>query len=884
MRKIISIIALSLCLPPSFLNAQTTGSIDEGIFRNFAFRSIGPAIMGGRIDRFAVVENKTKIIYAGTASGGVFKTVNNGVTWDPVFDNEGVSSVGDIAVSQSDPNIVWVGTGEPNNRQSSSWGDGVYKSTDAGKTWANVGLKDTRHIGRLVIDPKDANTVYVGAAGHLWGPNKERGVFKTTDGGKTWKNALFINEDTGCIDLVMDAHDNQTLYAAAYERRRTAFGFNGGGPHSGIYKTTDGGANWTKLAGGLPASGDIGRIGLAIAHNNSKIVFATIESAASGLFKSEDGGQTWTKISDANPRPTYFSKVQVDPSNDQRLFVGGGQLLISEDGGKTFASNVVTRIHGDFHAIWIDPNDADHMLLGSDGGIAVSWDRAKTWDFINTIPLGQFYEIGFDMRNPYFIYGGTQDNGTWGGPSRTYSQIGIVNDDWFRVAGGVGFYTQVDPTDPNTIYYASAGGNISRFDLKTGEAKVIRPVPEQGAPAFRFNWNSPILISPHDRNTIYLGGNELFISKDRGNTWRETADLSKQIDRDKLPILGKPVDKDTLSRNEGQASYGQITTVAESPIKPGLLWAGTDDGNVQVSRDSGTTWKNLTNRITGVPQNTYVSRIVASNFNEGTAYLTYDGHRSDDYNPYVYVTNDFGETWKSLASTLPAGQSIHVIREHPRNQNLLFIGTEFGLFISLDKGAHWMRFKANLPTMPVDDVQIHPRENDLILGTHGRSIWVLDDITPLEQMSEKMADSAVTLFDLRTATNYRIANNKAFTGHKYFSAPNPPTGAIINYYLKERPEEKVKITILDKDGKTIRTLDGTAQKGFNRIAWDLRGDAPARQGSGDRPRVGGGDGEGGGRAPQAQGTRVAPGDYQVKITVGTFEATKSVKVIEDPRL
>jgi len=612
--------------------------IPESILDGLEWRNIGPCNMGGRIDDFAVVESNPKIIYAGMASGGIWKTTNNGVTWEPMFDDQVTSTIGDVTVSPSNPDIVWIGTGEPNNRQSSSWGNGVYKSMDGGKTWKNMGLQDTHHIGRIAIHPRNPDIVYVAALGHLWGPNKERGLFKTSDGGKTWTNAKYIDENTGFVDVAIDLENPNTLYAAAYQRRRRGWGFNGGGPGSGLYKTTDGGETWIQLTNGLP-QGNTGRIGVDVFRSNPNIVYALVEHKLGGTFRSEDKGLTWKKMSSTNPRPMYYSKIRIDPNNDQRIWVLGASMYVSEDGGKTFSTNYVRGIHGDHHAMWINPLDSNHVVLGSDGGIYFSYDRGKTWDFVNIMPLGQFYEVGFDMRKPYYVYGGLQDNGSWGGPSATLTRLGVTNEDWFRIGGGDGFFTQVDPTDYTTIYAESQNGNLFRFDLKSGERKSIRPMPADETETYRFNWNSPVLISPHDHKTIYYGGNKLFKSKDRGDTWEASIDLTTQQDREKLPLMGVLPDESTLSRHDGISYFGDITTISESPIKEGLLYVGTDGGNIQVSRNGGMTWKNVISKVPGVPKYTYVTRVVASNAEEGIAYVTLDGHRNNDFKAYVFMTN-----------------------------------------------------------------------------------------------------------------------------------------------------------------------------------------------------------------------------------------------------
>lgn len=855
---------------------KNENKLDDTFLKNLQFRSIGPANMGGRIDDIAVVESNPSTFYVGAATGGVWKTTNNGTTFDPIFDGQGSTSIGDIAIAASDPSIIWVGTGEPNNRQSSSWGDGVYRSYDAGKTWANMGLRDTKHISKVVIDSRDPNIVYVAAVGHLWGSNKERGVFKTTDGGKTWNNVLFINEDTGVIDLVMDPESPMTIYAAAYQRRRTPWGFNGGGAGSALHKTVDGGATWAKLTKGLP-EGITGRIGIDIYRRNPNILYLLVENAKGGTFRSDDRGETWRKMNDLTSRPMYYSKVRIDPNNDQRIWQLAANMYNSDDGGKTWVSNLVQRIHGDYHTLWINPANSNHVLAGSDGGIHISYDRGRTWDFINTIPLGQFYEVSMDNEKPFRVYGGLQDNGSWSGPSGTLNQEGITNDDWFRIGGGDGFYSVVDPTDPSIVYVESQNGTVSRLELKTGERKSIKPEARPGEKRHRFDWNSPIVISPHNNQTIYFGGNRVFRSTDRGNTWTWSDDLTKNLDRDKLPIMGVLPDKTTLSRHDGVETFGHVVTLAESTIKEGLLYAGTDDGNLQVSRDSGKTWKNVTDKVPGVPRNTYVSRVVPSRYAEGTAYVTLDGHRADDYGTYVFMTTDFGESWKPIKSNLPSGVTARVIREHPRNQHLLFLGTEFGAYVSFDRGGRWTRLKGNLPLVRVDDIQIHARDNALVLATHGRSVWVLDDLSPLERASESILSSNIHLFEVAAATHFRLYGRKGNTGHKWFAAPNPPYGAVINYYVKDAPKEEVKLTITDTSGAVVRDLKGSKEAGLNRVVWDLRLNPPA-------PPLPGQPEGGGGFFGAPRGPRVRPGEYVIKISAGDKSATANVLVQEDPRI
>ncbi|MEK7724409.1 MAG: hypothetical protein AAB336_08695 [Acidobacteriota bacterium] len=908
----------------------------NALMANMRFREIGPATMGGRINDIEVPIQDTKVVYAATASGGIWKSINAGTSWTGIFQNEEVSTIGDLAIAPSDPSVLYVGTGESNNRQSSSWGNGMYKSVDAGKTWQKIGLAETHHIGRVVVHPTDPNTVYVAAAGKLWGPSPERGVYKTTDGGKSWNLVLKVNDDTGASDIAIDRESPGILYASMYQRRRTVFGFNGSGEGSALYKTNDGGATWKKITNGMPYDTanaptprpegllETGRITVDIYQKNTNVVYAMVEHANGGIFRSTDKGETWTRTGDManNPRPMYFSQIRIDPNNDQRLWIAGVSMQYSDDGGKTITGAFSRSPHADTHGIWINPNNSSHIVQGNDGGINITYDRGVTWEYSDTIPLAQFYEIGVDNSMPYKICGGLQDNNTWCGPSMSLNGP-ITNSDWYTIGGGDGFYAQPDPNDPDIVYAESQDGNLLRRNVKTGETRSIRPREEIGEKNFRFQWNSPIVISKYNSNTIYYGGNFLFKSTDRGNNWAKVSpDLTTNMDRNNLPVMGKVPDRNTRSRHDGVQNFPTITSVSESHVNQNVLWVGTDDGNLQVTKDGGANWKNVVEKVSGVPKGTYVSRVQASKHNEGTAYVTFDGHRNGDFKVYVYMTTDYGESWKSIVSNLPQNNGIaNVIREHHRNPNLLFVGTEYGAYFSTDKGGSWTRIKLNLPTVPVDDILIHPRENDLILGTHGRAIWIMDDITPLEQLTDPVVNSNVHLFDIRQAIHWRTWNNKPYTGDKRFQGQNPPNGAMVNFYLKSELADRqaVSITIQDAAGQVVRTVNcikrpavqpqqgqGGGQGGFgggggggfggfgggggnncfatqglNRWVWDMRERSPLQQGGGGGF---GGGGGGGGFGGGGQGSRVDPGDYTVKIKFGDVEMSKTVRVMEDPRI
>ena len=922
----------------------------ETAISHLQYREIGPALMGGRIADLAVVEAKPQVFYIGTGTGGVWKTENHGTSWTPLFDDQPTSSIGDVTLDQSNPNLVWVGTGEPQNRQSSGWGNGVYKSTDAGNTWRHMGLEGTKHIGRILIHPRNPDVVYVAAVGDLWGPNEERGVFRTGDGGETWEKVLYIDEHTGAIDLAMDPGDPNTIFAGMYQRQRTGWGFNGGGPGSGLYRTFDGGDTWTELTDGLP-DGDKGRIGVDVFRQDGNVVYALIEANArrpgrgrggggggggggqnqSGLYRSLDRGDTWERMSNTNPRPMYYSQVRIDPSNPDRIYVLGSSLMVSDDGGGSFRNDGAAQIHVDHHALWINPNDPDHLILGSDGGVSASWDGTGHWRMFDNLALGQFYAIGYDMRDPYYVCGGLQDNDAWCGPSNTRSFHGIRHQDWYETVYGDGFFTIVDPTDSSIVYSESQGGNMNRYDLVTGEKIPMRPITgprEDGdtTKTYRFNWNSALQLSPHDPSTVYLGANYLMRSRDRGMSWEEVGgvDLSRQIDREELEIMGVPGSEPQMSLNDGTSNYGNITAFAESPVARGLLYVGTDDGNVQVSRDDGATWANVADRVPGLPERTYVSRLEPSAHEEGRVYASFDGHRNGDYAAYVYVSEDYGQNWTRITDGLPHGWSVNVVAEHHRAPNLIFVGNEVGVFVSVDRGGHWVQLKNNLPVVPVDDILIHPRDNDLLVGTHGRSAWILADVSPLEQLSADVLAEAGRVFpSARESIMWAERGDWPFQGATY-SAPNPPRGARIRYYLRDEWEAPVvaeeeggeegdgngaadddgagdggdvgggapaggadatfALTITGADGNHIRTLEAPSEPGINEVIWNWRHDPPYEpepQGGGGPGGGGGGGGFGGGGGPS--GPIVLPGVYTVSMTVAGETLSSTVEIQADPR-
>ncbi len=886
---ILAIVALSLIAgAPGFGQARKAAgpaaqaaAFDYGaVIKQLKARNIGPANMGGRTVDFAVPENDASVIYAAVGPSGLWKSEDSGINWAPSFHKEASVSVGAVAVSPSHPDIVWVGTGEATARNSVAPGDGAYKSEDAGRTWKNMGLAETRFISRIVVDPANPDIVHVAAQGHLWGPNEERGVYRTLDGGKTWRKVLYVNPETGACDLAIDPSNSKVLYAGMWEHRRWPYYFRSGGPGSAIYKTTDGGETWTATAAGLPA-GPYGRIGLGVARTDPSVVYALVEAKDGGLFRSEDKGATWRRACDratyerVNFRPFYYSRLTVDPTNDLVVYVYSGSCFVSRDAGKTF-TQVFQGAHPDHHAVWVDPQDPKHVISGNDGGIDISWDGGRRALGVAVQPWAEVYNVGFDMRDPYSIDVGLQDNGNWLGPSNTRERAGILNSYWTPTGGGDGYYAQFDPVEWWIMYRNLQMGGIERHNLKTGESVRIRPEAPLGEPPYRYNWNSPIYLSPHDRNVLYFGGNFLFKSTDRGASWTKASPDLTTNDPSKLKDSGG-----LTIDNTGAENHCTLLTITESPLKAGVVWVGTDDGQVQLTRDGGRTWDNVTSNIKGFgPNDNWVTRIEASHFVEGGVYLTVSRHQVADYRPYIFKSEDFGKTWVSLRGDLPEYGYLHTVREDLENRNLLFVGSEFGLFISADGGKKWIPYKGDFPTVAVRDIQIHPRERDLIIGTHGRGVWIIDDIRPLEKLTAEAVKSEALLFDVRAAVlfSYRTTvDNYSDTG---YAGTNSPFGAAVNYYLNPTVAggANIRLSIQDKDGREVSAPFATREAGLNRVYWALReGAAPPAAAPGEMRGAGGG-----GRAMGGFGPYALPGAYKAVLEVNGRKMEAPFLVLEDP--
>jgi photosystem II stability/assembly factor-like uncharacterized protein len=916
--------------------------INETTFSALRARLIGPAFVSGRVSQIAVFPDDSNHYLIAEASGGVWATANNGTTWTPVFDTYGSYSIGTITIDQKNPSIVWVGTGENNNQRSVSYGDGVYKSEDGGRTFRNVGLRLTEHIARILVDPRDSNVVYVAAPGPLWKGGGERGLYKSTDGGKTWSASLIkVGEYTGCSDVIMDPRNPDILLAATHQRQRRYFGMIHGGPESAVWRSTDAGKTWAQVRGGFPNGGELGRIGLNYAPSNPSIIYAEVESTdRGGLWRSNDNGVTWERRNPTDSQGQYYAKVQVDPANPDRVYVHNVNISVSDDGGRTFTSLGTRNKHVDNHDIWIDPQNNNHYLVGCDGGLYESFDRAATWNFKSNLPTAQMYDVTVSEESSwYYVYGGTQDNNSFGCPVKNRF-TNLTNGDCFVTMGGDGFYSRVDPKDPNTIYANMQNGGMVRFDRRTGERVSIQPQPKKGDPAMRWNWDAPLIVSPHSNTRLYFGAQRLYRSDDRGDSWREVSpDLTRALDRNKLPLMGKIWPVDAIQKNVSTALYDNISSIAESPKVEGLIYVGTDDGLVQVTEDGGKNWHKI-EKPAGVPEDAYVQRIVASQHDAGTVYVAYENHQNGDFKPYLIKSSDRGKTWINISGNLPERGGVYAIAEDHVDSKLLFAGTEFGLYFTKLGGEKWIKLNIGLPTIMVRDLSIHRGMDDLVIGTFGRSIYVLDDYSPLRNATNELLTKDSHIFPTKPALSYIPQNRGGDLGTSHFTAANPPVGAQITFNLKEAltskraerqrreraaiargenppyptPEElraeaeeeapAIIMSIADSTGKVIRRLEAPPTRGLHRITWDLRAQgpvmapaaAPAGGGGGRGGRGGGGGGaapaappveeEGGGRG-FGGGPLVVPGKYTVTLArrvegvVTGFAGSQAVEVTSE---
>jgi photosystem II stability/assembly factor-like uncharacterized protein len=833
-------------------------------------RAIGPAVFGGRIEAIDGSKTNPRLIYIGAAGGGVWRSLDGGVTFKAVFDKYS-QSIGAVTIDQAHPDTVWVGTGESDTRNTVSIGTGIYKTTDGGDDWQLMGLANSERIARIVVDPTDSNRVLAAVVGHLWNDSPDRGLYETTDGGKTWRKILYVGPSTGCADVAMDPSNPKVLYAAMWDFRRWPYFFRSGGPGSGLFKSSDGGASWTKLANGLP-KGELGRIAVAVAPSHPATVYATVESEKTALYRSDDAGATWRRLDSSfniTVRPFYFSHLAVDPTNPERVYKPGFTLSISEDGGRSFSGGIFEGggYHGDTHAIWIDPGNPDHLLLGTDGGVYASWDRGGKWMFLRSLPVSQPYRVAFDEAQPYDVYGGFQDNGSWYGP--TSGPGGIGNDQWKNFGFGDGMYAFPDPTDADLIYWELQGGEIYKTYRKTKEIKKIRPYPGAGDKPLRFNWEAPLVLSPADPHRLYTGAQYLFLSTDRGESWSQ---ISGDLTTDN-PAYQRQVESGGLTPDDSSAeNHCTIYAIAPSPLDPNLIWIGTDDGNLQLSRDGGAHWENVVAHVPNLPKGTWVSGIAASRFAPGTAYATFDDHARGDMAPYVYVTTDFGATWTSLVTPDIEGYA-HVIREDLKSPRILYLGTEMGLFLSIDGGQNWAQFTGNLPKVPVRDIAIQPRESDLILATHGRGFYVVDDVSVLRQLTPEVLDSDVTVLQGRPTYLRLPSFEQAWNGDGDFVGDNPTEAAVVYFYRKKRRLiGQSKIEIHDASGKLIATLPGSNRRGINRVVWNTRLKPPRTAAASALA------------FEALEGPTAPVGDYTVQVLDGSKTYTGRVTLAPDPLL
>jgi photosystem II stability/assembly factor-like uncharacterized protein len=868
-RITIFIIVLSFSLSVLVLG-QLTNSVSENwtkkltseFFNEVQLRSLGPTMSPGRVAEITMDPRNSNIWYLANASSGLWKTTNRGISWEPVFDTGGSSSLGYVIVDPRNSDVIWLGTGENSSNRSVGYGDGVYKSTDGGQTWEHMGLRESQHIGKILIDPRNSEVVYVAAEGPLWSDGGDRGLYKSIDGGKTWNAMLQISEKTGVTDIVLDPRDPDVIYASSYQRRRHVGLLIGGGPESAIYKSADGGKTWKKLTNGIPKV-DKGRIALAVSPQNPDVVYAVIAAAGeeSGFFRSANRGETWTRQSNYKVvDPQYYGEIYADPHQFDRIYSVDMRMHVSENGGKSFEP-VSWPIHVDYHAMAFDPTDENHLLIGNDGGLYESYDHGQTWRHFTNLPTAQFYRVTVDNAWPFYnIYGGTQDNGSMGGPSRTVNRIGIRTSDWIETSGGDGMQSRVDPEDPTITYSMTQNGAINRLDLRMGTRVNIRPPRDENEPAIRWHWDSPFIISPHAPKRLYLAGSILYRSDNRGDSWQPVSpDLTRQLDRDKIPVMGKIWGDDAVQKNRFTSTLSVSTALAESPLQEGLLYIGTDDGLLQISEDGGKNWQKI-ERFPGIPAFTYVTDVCASRHNINTIYVTFNNFKQGDFKPYLLKSTDNGKNWVSIVGNLPEPHVLWSIVEDDVNQNLLFIGTEFGLFCTVDGGQHWFQLKGGVPTIPFRDLAIQYRESDLVAATFGRGFYVLDDYTALRFLNSETFAQEGSLFPPREAWVYtELSHVKAPFGN--FTTPNPPFGAMLSYFLNgdhmQGDSLEIKFSIKSTNGKTIRQITGPGTTGLHRIVWDLRGESPKEEiEEGQRRR----------RGRRQLGPLVEPGEYTITLT------------------
>lgn len=856
-----SLLMLGFCLTAT--EAQV--KVDSNSFSGIEARSIGPATMSGRILAIDAINNNPQTLYVGAAGGGVWKSTNGGTTFKPIFEKN-IQSIGAITIDQSKPDTVWVGTGEADTRNSVSVGNGLYKTTDGGENWTLVGLEKSERISRILIDPKKSDTIYVSVVGNLWNDSEDRGLYKTTDGGKTWEKILYVDAKTGCSDIAIDPQETNTIYAGMWQFRRLPYIFTSGGSGSGLHKSTDGGKTWKKLTSGLP-EGELGRIAIAVAPSRPNVVYANVEAKKTGLYRSDDMGETWRKVSSSfyvTARPFYFSHLYVDPKDYNKVYKTGFSLGLSRDGGVSFGE-AGGSTHGDHHALWIDPNNTSHLYLGTDGGVYETQD-SRLWTFLKGLPVSQFYHVSYDMKYPYNIYGGLQDNGSWVGPST--SSIGVRNKDWKNVGFGDGFYTFADPNDPNIIYSEWQGGRLLRYHRNTGELKAIQPFPKKGEPKYRFNWNAPVEIGEKNSKALYIGSQFLLRSTDQGESWER---ISEDLTTNNKEKQQQEKSGGLTIDNSGAENHCTIYAINESPIDNNIIWVGTDDGNLQVTRDGGKSWENVVANIQGLPANTWCSSVEASNHDVATAYVTFDGHQTGDMKPYVFKTTDFGKTWKALATDDIKGY-VHIIREDLVKPNLLFLGTEFGLFISIDGGNQWSQFTGDFPKAAVRDLAIHKRDSDLIIATHGRGIYIIDDLSAFRQLTPQVLEKPIHLFNTRPSYTSVPIVEQDFPGDDEYVGKPLPEIAYITYYLKERHiKGDFKVEIFNSEGKLMTTLPGGKRKGLNRVGWAMRLKPPKVPPS---PSLEGG---------LVIGPLVPEGTYTVKVTKDKDVYEGKIEITADPK-